>query len=757
MDRWKETGLEQREGGTERLFGRFLLAASRRPGTVAAALALVGLAWGLGPGAGLTDAARYTVAQCGWKVGNDGEWYQSAADKFHSSAWCAVPQGSDPWDGVHTTSGTRPSANSTSGTRFARWRWQAPAGTGIVTVSGDRWHVLRDGFRHRLGHASAGGSFTPFADFTETDSTRRHFSQAFSPHAAAFESRLLCAKPESSACLLDGTALAGVRGLTITLDDSISPTPQVTGLPGGGSWVRGTVGFGFSATDSGSGLKHSTSSVDGSGFSTSTHTCSEALIAGQWRATRMQPCPTQASGSQALDTTRLGDGPHLFDHCASDFSGNLACTGQRTLLTDNTAPSAPRKLLVQGGDSWRNTNRFDFTWENPDQGRAAPITRAHFRLDGSAGPVSGPQAAASTTAVRALSVPSAGEYSVSVWIEDAAGNVNPAADTSATLRFDDVAPSARLVAPVPEDPDLLTVQVSDGHSGLAGGAIEIRHQGSGEWEKLVTEFDRASGLLSADFASERRTPGRWHVRARVSDEAGNLAVVDRLPDGSPLEVVAPARSQTELIARLAGDGEPATSVVIPFGQGARVQGRLTGRGGDGLADHVLRVVETPAGDLPGDPAVHSATTGPDGGFSLGLPPGPSRRVIVHFTGTKRLMSSSSGTLELGVRAMVGFSARPRKLKNGQVIRFDGTIRPLLAARHASGSLAEVQYLETSTGGWRPVLVTRIRRDGTFRASYRFRYVSRKTRIRFRARLLAAPGLPFASGTSKVVRVTVMGD
>ncbi|MFM9077236.1 MAG: hypothetical protein ACKORM_03255 [Solirubrobacterales bacterium] len=733
-----------------------MLATSRRPGTVAAAFAAVGLLWGLGPGAGLTDAARYTVAQCGWRVGNDGDWYQSAADKFHSSAWCAVPEGSDPWDGIHTSSGTRPSTNSTSGTRFARWRWQAPAGTGIVTVSGDRWHVLRDGFRHRLGHAG-NGSFTPFAEFTETDSTRRYFSQAFSPPAAAFESRLLCAKPENSSCQLDGTALAGVRALTMTLDDPSRPAPTVTGLPGEGAWVRGTIGFGFQVSDVGSGVKQSSSSVDGSAFATSTHPCSEALIAGQWRATRMQPCSTQATGSQTLDTTRLGDGPHLFDHCASDFAANFACTGQRTLLTDNTAPSAPRRLTVDGGDGWRRVNDFDFAWEVPDQGRAAPITRAHFRVDGPTGQVSAPQPAARINALDSLKAPAAGEYSVSVWIEDAAGNFNPAADASQPFRLDDVPPTARLVAPEASDPDLLTVPVSDLHSGVAGGAIEIRHQSSGEWEKLVTEFDRTAGRLSADFASERRTPGRWEVRAKVTDEAGNQTVVDRLPDGSPLQVIAPARSQTELIAKLAGGGEPAPSIIVPFGEGARVQGRLLDRGGDGLGNHDLRVVESPAEGVSGDPAVHAVTTAADGGFALGLPPGPSRRVTVHFAGTKRLMSSSSGTLELGVRAVVGFSARPRKLRNGQVIRFDGTIRPLLAARHSGGSLVEVQYLETSSGRWRPVLVTRVRRVGTFAASYRFRYVSRATRIKFRARMLAAPGLPFATGISRVVRVTVTGD
>ncbi len=744
------------EDGIGRRLGRIALALARRPGTVAGVLALAGLLWGLGPGAAFTEAARYTVAQCGWKVGNDGAWYQSAADKFHSSSWCAVPDGSDPWDGVHVTSGTRPSTDSTSGTRFARWRWQAPPGTGIVTVSGNRWHVLRGGFRHRLGSASRSGSFTPFADFTETDTARTHFSRSFSPHAAAFESRLLCARPERSACLLDGTALAGVRGLTLTLDDPGRPAPAVSGLPEEGQWVRGEVEFGFSADDSGAGLTESRTSVDGAIVARTAHACATKVIAGQLRATRMRPCPITASGSHRIDTERLGDRPHVLDHCVSDFAGNSACTGTRTLLTDNNPPAAPRRLTVEGGEEWRNVNGFALTWENPDQGPAAPITVAHFRLSGPDGYLTEPSQAGSASAIDSVEVPAAGEYMVSVWIEDAAGNVDASAEATATLRFDDLEPEVRLTRPSPEAPDLLEVPVADAHSGVAHGAIEIRHQSSSEWERLVTEHDALAGVLSADFASERRTPGRWRVRAAVTDRAGNRALVDSLPDGSPLEITAPARTVTELTAGLVAGGRPAASLSVPYGRGAKVEGRLADRSGRGLAGEQLRVVARwrPSGSRPS--TVKTVKSGPRGRFSVGLGRGAGRSVTVHFAGTRRLMASSSGPLALGVRAIVAFSARPRRLANGKVVRFRGAIRPLLAARRSFGSLVEVQYLETGSGRWRPVLVTRVRRGGKFRARYRFRYLSRPTRIRVRARLLAPTRLPFAGGVSRPVAVSVSG-
>ena len=145
------------------------------------------------------SAARYTVAQCGWHVGHDAGWLETSADKFAGSSYCQTPAGADPFENVHLSSSTRGSTSSVSGTRFARWRWSAPSGTGIVTVHGQRWQVLGDNFEHRLGGVSGGG-FEPFLQLASTDTVRRDFSQAFSPYADAFESRLLCAMPEDRFC-----------------------------------------------------------------------------------------------------------------------------------------------------------------------------------------------------------------------------------------------------------------------------------------------------------------------------------------------------------------------------------------------------------------------------------------------------------------------------------------------------------------------------------------------------------------------------
>ena len=141
-------------------------------------------------------AARYTVTQCGWHVGHDATWADTSADKFTHSSFCQPKPPADSFDGVHLNSETRASADAVAGTRYARWRWQAPAGTGIVTIRGQRWQVLKDGFQHRIGSATPNGSFEPFLDLGETDLVKRDFAASFSPFAESVESRLRCGRAE---------------------------------------------------------------------------------------------------------------------------------------------------------------------------------------------------------------------------------------------------------------------------------------------------------------------------------------------------------------------------------------------------------------------------------------------------------------------------------------------------------------------------------------------------------------------------------
>src|ERR1700710_2845860 len=164
---------------------------------VALALALLLLA------AREATAGKYSVAQCGWHIGADATWADSTGGvKFRPDSYCATPPGADPFDAAHLKSFAREDQGTVSGTRYARWRWDAPPGTGITRVSGTWWHALHDGIEQRIGVANWNGGFDPFAAAATTDATPREFVAGFSPAQPALEDRLLCARAESKWCSL---------------------------------------------------------------------------------------------------------------------------------------------------------------------------------------------------------------------------------------------------------------------------------------------------------------------------------------------------------------------------------------------------------------------------------------------------------------------------------------------------------------------------------------------------------------------------
>ena len=747
---------------------------------MALAAAVLAFAWGLGGPVADAGAARYAVSQCGWKVGNDGSWLDTSDQKFNRSSWCGVPQGSDAWEGVHMSSGTRGSTAAVTGTRFARWRWNAPPGTGIVNVSGDRWHVLHDRFEHRLGAAPAGGSFEPFARFEATDTDRLGFSRFFPSPVGSFESRLLCALPEDRFCSVTGTSLAAIRGLTFTIDDPTRPTATLRGAFTAGGWLRGVQSVQFSAADAGSGVSSSETLVDGAVRGETSHPCETATISGQRRGTRMQPCRTGADGTHSINTTRLSDGPHRISNCTTDFAGNRACSAEATLKSDNTAPSAPRGLAVEGGDGWRSVNSFDLVWSDPDQGVAAPVTGSRHRITGPEGFDSGTVAGSAGAAgarIPGLTVRSAGEYGVSVWLVDAAGNENPAASAEATLRFDDIEPDAFVLHPERATPELLRATVTDEHSGPADGWIEYRRHGTGQWHTLATRFERGGrsggedgvrvpaedgaedphrARLEARFPSDDLPPGLYSIRARAVDAAGNRAISALRADGTRLVLKAPLREDTRIRAQLSGSGRQGTSIRVPFGSPAKVEGRLTGEKGAGVAGRELSVEWTPGAGARASRSVRLVRTGPGGRFSFDLGRATSGRVSVAFPGDARHSASESGELRLGVHGSLTFSATPGWLRTGEWVRFRGRVRSGEARQPSRGSLVAIRYYESTSGAWRPVLVTRTDGFGRYRASYRFRYITGFARIRLRATLLPSQSFPYLPANSPVRDARVTG-
>jgi hypothetical protein len=739
---------------------------------VALALALLLLA------AKEATAGKYAVAQCGWYIGADASWADSTGGvKFRPDGWCVPPVGQDPFDGAHLKSFTRDGQATVSGTRYARWRWEAPAGTGISQVRGTWWHALHDGMEQRIGVGTWNGGFDVFAAAGGTDTTPREFVAGFNPAQPALEDRLLCAKAEAKWCSLEPGSWSAIRALTITVQDDLGPAAAIGGDITAGGWRRGVQGVSFWGSDTGGGVRFGETAVDGARVNLTEYSCAKALIGGVWEATQMRPCSLGVSAGAPLDTTRFSDGPHSIHHCVTDFAGNPGCTPDQTFYVDNNPPAHPHNLALAGGEIWRRTNDFDPAWVDPDQGAASAIGGASWRIEGPNGYDSGAKYVPghNLSALQNLFVPRAGLFSLSIWLRDEAGNEAPSSAVSVPLRFDDVPPGAAFdPAGAGTVPEQIRALITDTHSGPAGGEIDYRRLESQQWTELPAKFQRDaadSAQLIARLPGDLG-PGTYVFRASAADGAGNEATTTRRSDGTEMTVreVAPGtvaaikraepaqamREKARIFARLAWHGRSGTELTVPFGAAGSLSGRLLSAEGAGLGDRRLRVVSRPSHGALGHARVDEVGTGPHGGFQLRIAAGTSRRIAVSFPGDAQLESASRSPLTLRVRGGIELRASPQALHTGDAVHFQGQVRTLGAPIPRRGKLVAIQYYESAAKRWRPVLVTRSDHSGRFRASYRFRYISGSASIRLRACSLSEERWPYAPGVSRPLTVRVTG-
>jgi hypothetical protein len=722
-------------------------------------------------------AGKYAVAQCGWYVGADASWADSTGGaKFRPDAWCVPPAGQDPFDGAHLKSFTRDGQQTVSGTRYARWRWDAPAGTAIAQVRGTWWHALHDGIEQRLGMATWSGGFDVFASAASTDTTPREFVAGFNPAQPAFEDRLLCARGESKWCSLDPGSWSAIRALTITVQDDQPPGAAIGGEITAGGWRRGMQNVGFAGSDVGGGVRFGETAVDGGRVNLAEYGCAKVSIGGEWRATQMRPCSLGVSGNALVDTTRFSDGPHSIHHCVTDFAGNPSCTADQTFLVDNNPPAHPREMALAGGEEWRRSNDFDLSWVNPGQGPASPIGGASWRITAPTGYDSGAKFVPGheLSALQNLFVPRAGVYSLSVWLRDEAGNESASSTASVPLRFDDVPPGVAFEPASAGDgaPGKIGATITDAHSGPASGEVHYRRLDSQQWTELPAKFQRTDAAGTAELIAHLPSdlgPGTYVFRADAVDGAGNAATSTRRSDGTEMTVrkvagapiaglkrAEPVRGKARIFARLSWRGHAGTELTVPFQAAATLTGRLVDADGAGLADRDLRIVQRPSRGALGKTRVETLTTGPHGGFRTPLPAGTSRRIAVAFPGDAQLAQADRSPLTLRVRSGIDFQAAPQQLHTGDVVRFSGRVRSRGAPLPRRGKLVAVQYYEVAAKLWRPVLVTRTDHSGHFLASYRFRYVSGSASIRLRAVALPEERWPYAPGTSSPFTVRVTG-
>jgi uncharacterized protein (DUF2141 family) len=479
--------------------------------------------------------------------------------------------------------------------------FQAPAGTSLAGVGGalrmQRWDAS-----YWLGLIT--GSGQNLYGWWANDGTPAQVA-AYSAHAwfpLNHESNVHLEVGCSSSCDTTPVGSSSYRAwaqmfdpITIRIEDDVAPVETLNG----GGLLSNPYGTGvqtvtFGATDA-SGIRVTRLYVDGTKVRDDPRSCNfEQPV----------PCSNLSGGSYAVDTTTLADGAHTVKVETVDAAGN-ASSQSRTVTVDNHAPAAPI-LSVSGGDGWRSSNAFSVSWANP-AGQAAPVAKAHYQLCREDEPsdcqAAGVQSGTDISSLSGLVVRDEGDYTLTVWLEDAAGNATATnASAPVHLRYDASAPAG-----------VSDLRVAGGEGWRSTNSFDVSWTNpAGQVAPITSVGYRLCGNSGGGCTTGERTgsagisslngvrvpdPGVYTLTLWVGDEAGNSdparasAAVDlRFDDTDPGEAN-PEASGGWLNAADVADGYDETI-------------RNAGSPPSGIAGYAVTTDGSDPGDVP--------NTGPDG-------------------------------------------------------------------------------------------------------------------------------------------------
>jgi hypothetical protein len=419
----------------------------------------------------------------------------------------------------------------------AGWTFTAPAGDTISAISMNR-DLFDDGPGWLPQVIDAGGTPLPgetcpyngnnggceisgIATYTGLNTTSLTIEVLCSP---ASEELTVCG---------GGSTLHSVRaeldGATVTITDE--QPPQITSASGPlftANLVRGTITGTIDSSDSGSGVQYTRLYVDG------------ALLAQQLSScdfTLRLPCPTSSSDQFSLNTSNLSPGPHEIQAAVVDAAGNQTLGASDQIVVDNTNPSAPTGVLVDGHSSGTWINQpATITWTNPSQPADDPISQVNWiacpGVETSI-PASGCDASHSQSSpLSSLTFdPSQdptfagqpqGSYTVFVWLQDAIGNASQANAAAISFGYQtSPPPPPRSIIVSGRGPYTITLTAP---AHLA--PITQTNWTACDSRDVCTPTESSPGL-SFVFAPDHTFPfqrfpyGRYTLRAWLQDSTGN--------------------------------------------------------------------------------------------------------------------------------------------------------------------------------------------------------------------------------------------
>jgi 5-hydroxyisourate hydrolase-like protein (transthyretin family) len=335
------------------------------------------------------------------------------------------------------------------------------------------------------------------------------------------------------------------------------------------------------------------------------------------------------------------------------------------------------------------------------------------------------------------------------------------------LKFDPEPPQLAFEQGSSSDPTLVSVAVTDRVSGLASGQIELSRQGTGTWQSLATE--RQGDRLLARIDDSLLPAGVYLLRATAWDQASNQNSTDKRANGEPMVVTLPLRAPTVLRAGVQTERTIRRSIrrrgkrrtvrrrvvelrpqaEVRYGERVTIVGRLENRDGQPVPGAEIQVLSSSA--TAPEQLLGVVTSDADGRFRYEALADATRTLKFVYRGTPVLLPTQ-GEVSLLTSAASTLRARPRRLRNGQSVRFSGRLRALPAP--AAGKLVELQVV--LSGRWQTFRTTRTQADGSWAIRYRFRRTCGLLRYRFRARLPAEAGYAFQTGYTRALAVRVRG-
>ena len=266
--------------------------------------------------------------------------------------------------------------------------------------------------------------------------------------------------------------------------------------------------------------------------------------------------------------------------------------------------------------------------------------------------------------------------------------------------------------------------------------------------------------VHAEIDTTSLADGAHDLAVEVEDAAGNVATVY---SGTLTTANHPVAAIVLPPNRGAPNGTPASddAVLTPHADQPRtftrtladsavtLSGNLTNATGTPIAGAQIQLSEQVVGSTAPASHILSTTTGPSGAWTLQVPKGPSRLLLIAYY-SHLLDSTPAATFDFHERVRGVLSMRaPRRVRLGQAVIFSGR---LVGGYVPSGG--ESVQMEIFYGRrWRTIEVLPTTNRGRWTYKYVF-ILGAGTSYRFRAITVSNGSYPFLPAYSKPVRVTI---